>query len=75
MANRPNCIKCVHYYVTHNPAQPYGCRGLGFKSTQNPAAMVFASSGIECQIFKEKKQHKQKSKNNNSGGSRGGLIA
>ncbi len=75
MANRPSCIKCVHYFVTHNPVQPHGCRGLGFKSAQNPAAMVFASSGIECQIFKEKKVQKQNMKNNNSGGSSGGLVA
>ncbi len=75
MAGRPTCIQCVHYYVTHDPAQPYGCRGLGFKAAQNPAAMVFASSGIECQIFMEKKMQKQNSKEKNSGGSMGGLVA
>ena len=70
MASRPSCIKCVHYYVTHDSAQPYGCRGMGFKSAKNPAAMVFASSGIECQIFKAKQK-----KNSNSGNSKGGLVA
>ncbi|HIP40819.1 MAG TPA: uracil-DNA glycosylase [Desulfocapsa sulfexigens] len=75
MANRPNCMKCVYYYVTHDPAQPQGCRGLGFKSVQNPAAMVFASSGMECHLFTEKKIKNQNSGNNSSGGSRGGLVA
>lgn len=56
MAGRPNCIRCVHYFVTHNPVKPFGCRGLGFKSSQNPAAVVFASSGIECQLFVLKKE-------------------
>lgn len=71
MAGRPSCIKCVHYFVTHDPTQPYGCRAMGFKSQQNPAAMVFASSGIECQIFKEKISNNTKS----SSGGRGGLVA
>ena len=75
MAGRPNCMKCVYYYVTHDPVQPQGCRGLGFKSVQNPAAMVFASSGMECHLFTEKKTKKQNSDNNSSGGSRGGLVA
>ncbi len=54
MDERPNCIHCVHYYVTHDPRQPYGCRRFGFKSTQNPAILVFSSSGVECQSFRRK---------------------
>lgn len=73
MAGRPSCIKCVHYYVTHDPVTPYGCRGMGFKSAQNPAVMVFSSSGIECQIFKRKSF--PNGKKTDSGGSRGGLVA
>lgn len=69
MAGRPNCIQCIHYFVTHNHAKPHGCRGLGFKSAHNPAAVVFASSGLECQLFVLKK------KKNESGGSRGGIVA
>jgi len=46
---------------------------MGFKSAQNPAALVFSSSGIECQIFKRKQPPKQNK--SGSGGSSGGLIA
>lgn len=51
---RPNCLGCLHFYITHEPAFPYGCRALGFKSAQYPASTVFASSGIHCQLFARK---------------------
>lgn len=51
---RPNCMACRHFYVTHEPAFPYGCRALGFKSAQYPAVTVFASSGMHCQLFARK---------------------
>ena len=33
---------------------PYGCRAMHFKSAHNPARVVFASSGMECQLFAPK---------------------
>lgn len=51
---RPNCMACLHFYVTYEPAFPYGCRALGFKSAQYPAITVFASSGMHCQLFAQK---------------------
>ena len=48
---RPNCLACLHFYITHQPQHPYGCRALGFKSLQYPSMVVFASSGIHCQAF------------------------
>ncbi|MEW6502065.1 MAG: uracil-DNA glycosylase [Thermodesulfobacteriota bacterium] len=47
-------MACRHFYVTHEPAFPYGCRALGFKSAQYPAVTVFASSGMHCQLFARK---------------------
>lgn len=73
MAERPSCIKCAHYFVTHEPANPFGCRIMGFKSAQNPAALVFASSGIECQLFKSKNPSNQNT--SGSGHSSGGIVA
>ena len=73
MAGRPSCIKCVSYFVTHDSVNPHGCRFLGFKSKQNPATLVFSSSGIECQFFKSK--NKVKPGGSGTGGSRGGLVA
>ncbi|MFA6464598.1 MAG: uracil-DNA glycosylase [Desulfurivibrionaceae bacterium] len=52
---RPNCLACRHFYITYEPAHPYGCRALEFKSLQYPAIVVFASSGIHCQLFSAKK--------------------
>ena len=51
---RPNCHGCVHFYITHEPAFPYGCKALTFKSAQYPALTVFASSGMPCQLFVRK---------------------
>ena len=52
---RISCIKCRYYQVTWDPRQPYGCRAHGFKSHKNPAIVVYETSGIECQLFHEKK--------------------
>jgi hypothetical protein len=52
------CIKCRFYQVTWEPRQPYGCLAHGFKSPKNPALVVFESSGIECQLFEPKPNHK-----------------
>ena len=50
----PNCFQCIHYYITHDPQRPYGCRAMGFKSRINPARVVFLSSGLHCQLFSAK---------------------
>jgi len=47
-------LACLHFYITYEPAHPYGCRALNFKSLQYPAVVVFASSGIHCQAFSAK---------------------
>ena len=47
----PNCHRCRHYYVTYDPDKPFGCRAMGFKSRNNPAQVVYATSGIVCQLF------------------------
>lgn len=51
----PNCFHCLHFYVTHEPAHPYGCRRMGFKSRELPAMVVYKSSGLHCQLFSAKK--------------------
>ncbi|MFU8818993.1 MAG: uracil-DNA glycosylase [Desulfurivibrio sp.] len=48
---RPYCFACRHFYITHEPATPYGCRALGFKSAHNPALVVLSNSGLQCQLF------------------------
>jgi hypothetical protein len=48
-------MQCKHYYITHDPSKPYGCRAMKFKSARNPAQVVFSSSGMHCQLFTQKK--------------------
>lgn len=52
----PNCQVCRHFYITHDPASPYGCRAMGFKSRHYPAVVVYASSGLPCQLFQAKEK-------------------
>jgi hypothetical protein len=55
----PNCLKCIHYYITYEPAMPYGCRAMKFKTARNPAQVVYSSSGMHCQLFKQKNGEKK----------------
>ena len=51
----PQCLHCTHYFITHEPDKPYGCRAMAFKCRINPARLVFESSGIICQLYTLKK--------------------
>ena len=51
----PHCLKCIHYFITHDPGRPYGCRAMAFKSRTNPARVVYENSGIICQLYTPKK--------------------
>ena len=52
---KPNCFKCRNFYITYEPVHPYGCRVMSFKSKELPAMAVYASSGMQCQMFDPKK--------------------
>jgi len=49
------CTACVHYFVTHDQAFPYGCRRLAFKSWRLPMLDVLESSGRPCLYFAAKR--------------------
>jgi hypothetical protein len=51
---RLNCFNCAHFYITWDKEFPRGCKALSFKSRQMPSAVVFSSSGMECQKFEPK---------------------
>ena len=57
-SKRPNCYHCLFFYITHEPAHPYGCRGMNFKSSRLPSEAVYASSGMICQMFEPKEPKK-----------------
>ena len=42
------CADCRHFFITHEPGWPYGCRAMGFKSRELPCAAVLRSSGEAC---------------------------
>lgn len=51
---RPDCLHCVHYFVTWESDRPRGCRAYEFKSPDLPSEVVLASSGEPCQLFERK---------------------
>jgi hypothetical protein len=52
--NKINCFECRHFIITHEPAHPYGCQAMGFKSREMPSAAVASSSGEACLVFESK---------------------
>ncbi|MFZ5774486.1 MAG: uracil-DNA glycosylase [Thermodesulfobacteriota bacterium] len=56
-AASPDCRACRHFYITHQPAHPYGCRAMGFISARLPASVVQENSGLPCQGFSPKPRH------------------
>jgi len=54
--NRPDCFRCRHLRITYEPAHPYACAAMGFKSKIIPYLEAFRASGIPCQMFQEKKR-------------------
>jgi hypothetical protein len=53
-SDRPTCLRCAHYFITFDPAFPYGCRAMNFKSRTLPETEVRTASGLDCQMFQPK---------------------
>ncbi|MGP1560550.1 MAG: uracil-DNA glycosylase [Helicobacteraceae bacterium] len=51
---RIDCRKCKFFYVTWQPATPYGCKAYGFKSRLLPSLAVRQNSGANCTLFQVK---------------------
>lgn len=47
----PDCARCRAFFVTYEPARPYGCRTFGFKSPRLPRDEVRLTTGHECAAF------------------------
>lgn len=53
---KPNCRKCIYFFITWDKNFPYGCNALNFKSKQLPSIDVLKSSGFDCLKFIQKKE-------------------
>ncbi len=51
---KANCFECRHFFITNEPALPYGCRAMGFKSRELPCAVVRLSSDAPCLLLQPK---------------------
>ena len=55
--DKPNCLKCKHYFITYNQRTPKGCRLFKIQSALLPSQIVKkANNGSECAGFEMKAQ-------------------
>jgi hypothetical protein len=47
----PNCLLCLHFKVTWDPALPRSCGLFGFRSLNLPSMEVFRTTGKHCPAF------------------------
>ena len=50
----PNCLKCVHFRITWEPAFPRSCTVFGVKCANLPSLEVYAATGRHCPSFELK---------------------
>ena len=66
-----DCNSCAHFFITWNKKFPYGCRAMGFMSSNSPSKDVFEVEGRDCLAYKNKfsqfDEH-EGFKNKNTGG-------
>jgi hypothetical protein len=48
----PDCLKCVHFRVSWDPALPRSCLIFGIKCWDLPQAEVFRATGTRCPLFR-----------------------
>ena len=49
-----SCFDCIYLQITWQPATPYACKAMGFKSKAIPSLEVFRNSGNQCMYFTPK---------------------
>jgi hypothetical protein len=50
----PNCLKCLHFRITWEPAFPRACLVFGIKSRNLPSIEVLSATGKRCPSFELK---------------------
>ncbi|OQY38225.1 MAG: hypothetical protein B6229_06440 [Spirochaetaceae bacterium 4572_7] len=51
---RPDCTKCIYYYITLDERHPKACKIFNIKSLHVPSADIKRFTGHECPVFKER---------------------
>ena len=54
MTGAPNCLKCIHFRITWEPAFPRSCTLFGIKCVNLPSHEVFSATGRHCPAFELK---------------------
>jgi len=49
-----NCLKCLHFRITWEPALPRSCIVFGIKCRNLPSLEVLAATGQRCPSFELK---------------------
>lgn len=57
---KPNCFKCKHFYISHDPSKPRGCKAFQIKSAKVPSIIVKEANGTECMAYTPKSDSKKK---------------
>lgn len=50
----PDCLKCLHFRVTWDPAAPRGCEVFSIRCRNLPSYEVFSATGRQCPSFERK---------------------
>ena len=53
MERAPDCLKCLHFFVTWDPAFPRGCRVFGVKTRNLPSLEVRSATGRDCPAYED----------------------
>lgn len=51
---RPDCYRCLHFFVTWDAHFPRGCRKFNMKTRRMPSEEVFEADGRDCFYFSAK---------------------
>ena len=54
---RADCNSCAHFFITWNKRFPFGCREMGFMTSNSPSKDVFEVEGRDCLAYKNKFSH------------------
>ena len=52
-----DCNSCAHFFITWNKRFPFGCRAMGFMTSNSPSKDVFEVEGRDCLAYKNKFSH------------------